>query len=246
MSETVVLLPWWPLSATVFASLPFYRSALDVFEKQLDVSVADLPWVRGEGPRRATPRSIDELSKSFASYTVADAHVLAMGGTGIFFILGTAQEPPKVKSLVFDSFPVPPATLGALGMSGLADIAAVALRVEPGTLRDFMPMAIPGGGPDAHAELAARIKPTIEWEHLSEAFRLALDVDLTELNTALPARTLFLDNPVSFPGLLDKKMARRLFPGVEVQTREASDVMDRDKGARFAEQVLDFVSGRSR
>ena len=246
MRETMVLLPWWPFSAEVFSSLPFYKSALTVLEKRFEVVVAEMPWIMGAGPRSATPRTLDDVAASFVPYVAAETHLVGTGGSGIWAMLATSRQAPQIKSFIFDSFPVPPGTLTALGMSGLADMAAVALHVEPAALRQLAPMAMPGSSASDVARLITRIRPTIDWDHAGAAFRLAQEVNLLEREIVLPARTLFLDNPVSFPGLLDRRMARKLFPDVEIKTREASDVMDSDKGMRFAEQISDYVTGRPR
>lgn len=246
MRETMVLLPWWPFSAEVFSSLPFYKSALAVFDERFEVTVVDLPWIISESARGVTPRTLDDVAKSFVPYVAAETHLVGIGGSGIWAMLATSRQTPQLKSFVFDSFPVPPGTLTALGLSGLADMAAVALHVEPPVLRQLAPMAMPGGSAGDISELIARVRPTIDWDHCGAAFRLAQEVNLLEREIVLPRRTLFLDNPVAFPGLLDRRMAKKLFPNVEVQTREASDVLDSDKGTRFAEQVSDYVTGRSR
>ena len=246
MSETVVLLPWWPFSAEVFSSLPFYKALIGTLGKRYDVSVADHPWILGKGVPAAVPHTFDDLATAFSGHVTADGHLVATGGTGVFAMLATSRYRPQIKSFVFDSFPVPPETLSALGMSGLADLAAVALRVEPSGLRDLVPMAMPGADQQEVAQLIARIRPTIDWDHCSAVFNVAQDVNLLDLDMVLPAATLFLDNPVSFPGLLDRRMAKKLFPNVQVQTREASDVMDSERGGRFGEQVVDFIAARSR
>ena len=246
MRETIVLLPWWPFSAEVFSSLPFYKTMLAVLGKRYDVSVSDHPWIIGRGPAAPPPRTIDDVADAFAACIATETHLVATGGSGVFAMLATWRHPPKVKTFVFDSFPVPPGTLSALGMSGLADLAAVALRVEPSGLRDLVPMAMPGSDRQEVANLIARIRPTIDWDHCSGTFQVAQEANLLALELNLPAATLFLDNPVAFPGLLDRRMAKRLFPDIEVQTREASDIMDSDKGARLAEQILDFVGRRTR
>jgi pimeloyl-ACP methyl ester carboxylesterase len=244
--ETIVLLPWWPFSAEVFGTLPFYKALLEVLGQRFDVSVTDHPWILGRRSAAPAPRTIDELAAAFAPCVTADAHLVATGGTGIFALLATSRYPPQVRTFVFDSFPVPPATLSALGMSGLADLAAVALHVDPAGLRELLPLAMPGSSPTEIGALMSRVRPTVDFEYCDDVFELAQDVNLLEVGIVLPTSTLFLDNPVAFPGLLDRRMARKLFPNVRVQTREASDVMDAEKGTRFGEQVLDFVSGRLR
>jgi hypothetical protein len=246
VSETMVLLPWWPFSPEVFGSLPFYKAMLAILGKRFDVSVARHQWIVGDRMTTAPPRTVDDLAGAFAQYVTADGHLVATGGTGVFALIATSRHQPQLKSFVFDSFPAPPATLGAMGMSGLADLAAVALRVEPAGLRDLIPMAMPASDQAEVAGLIARVRPTIDWDHCSAVFQLAQEVNLLELEIVLPKATLFLANPVAFPGLLDRRMARTLFPDIEVQTREASDIMDPEKGAHFAEQILDHIGRRAK
>jgi hypothetical protein len=245
MAAKVLFVPWWLVPPEACDDLPAYRTYLDTLRSQFDVQIVSMPWVKsGNLEVERVPNSLEDLANVFAARFESGCHIVASGGSGLFVLIAASYLDVRAVTLVADPFPVPAATLRALGQGGVADLMSVAYNLERGSLHQYLSLAM-RGAEDQVAGLAARFDPALDWHYLNAGGRLIAETNFLLNAPRLDAPVLFLEGAIPLAGLADGDFFRQIVPNALVASRPPPHLLDSDAGRAVGIEVLNFLQEAS-
>jgi class 3 adenylate cyclase len=254
VDERILYLPGWLFSPAGYEQLPACKAALDSLRSALPVDVFSWPWVEGAEPAEPTWEGTVSAIRKAAS---PGCHLVASGPASVpAALMSLDRNAGGVRSFIASGMSPPVATLRALGMDTLADVAEapqvnIDTRPQAGragrarTSYQFVRLIAMGASEEEiRREQQLFAAQRLDDNHVAATTRSFDELDMVELAPLVTVPSLYLEYPTQmaqWSGMAEVFL--RFAPGAEVDELASwgQAMHDSESGKEFAAKCLGFI-----